>query len=319
MKVVIPGGSGQVGTILARDFASRGDEVVVLSRGANNRSAPWKVLAWDAETLADWQEQIDGADVVINLAGRSVNCRYNPENRRLIKESRTKSTAVVGEAIARAKKPPIVWLQMSTATIYAHRYDAPNDEETGIMGGSEPNAPDTWVFSIDVATSWERALDDAKVPECTRKVKLRTAMVMSPDRDGVFDVLLSLVRRGIGGTCGDGKQYVSWITDTDYTRAIRFIIESDSMDGAINLASPNPVPNAEFMGELRRAWGMPFGVPAPAWLLEIAAIPMQTETELILKSRRVIPGRLLNAGFTFDHPTWNDAAKNLCTRWRSQQ
>jgi NAD dependent epimerase/dehydratase family enzyme len=199
MKLVIPGGSGQVGTLLARAFHHDGHEVVILSR--RPVAAPWRMAAWDARTLDGWADELDGADVVINLAGRSVNCRYTADNRRAILESRVHSTRVVGQAIARAQRPPPVWLQASTATIYAHRFDAPNDETSGILGGAEPGAPDTWRFSIDVATAWERALDEAVTPH-TRKVKLRSAMTMSPDRGGVFDVLLRLVRLGLGGTAG---------------------------------------------------------------------------------------------------------------------
>jgi uncharacterized protein len=190
MKVVIPGGTGQVGTLLARALSGGGHEVVVLS--CNPGKTGWRVVGWDAETLGDWAAEIDGADVVINLAGRSVNCRYTAENRRLIKDSRVRSTQAVGQAITRAANPPSVWLQMSTATIYAHRYDAPNDEATGILGGAEADAPDPWRFSIDVAESWERAADEVVTPR-TRKVLLRSAMVMSPDRGGVFDTLLGLV------------------------------------------------------------------------------------------------------------------------------
>lgn len=154
MKIVIPGGTGQVGTVLARAFRKDGHEVVVLSR--RPQKADWRVVVWDAETLGDWAREFDGADAVINLAGRSVNCRYTPENRREMMDSRVKSTRVVGEAIAKAKNAPRVWLQSSTATIYAHRFDAPNDEENGIIGGSELNAPDSWKFSIDVARAWEQ-------------------------------------------------------------------------------------------------------------------------------------------------------------------
>ncbi len=153
MKIIIPGGSGQVGTLLARRFHSDGHEVTVLSR--NPADAPWNTAAWDGKTLGEWASHLDGADVVINLAGRSVNCRYNDENRRQMMDSRVDSTRVVGEAIASSANPPKVWLQASTATIYAHRFDAPNDDVTGILGGSEPDAPDTWRFSIDVATTWE--------------------------------------------------------------------------------------------------------------------------------------------------------------------
>ena len=180
MKVVLPGGTGQVGTILARALHADGHDVVVLSR--TPQRAPWRVIAWDARHFGAWTRELDGADVVVNLAGRSVNCRYTRENRRLIKDSRVSSTRVVGDAIAAAARPPRVWLQMSTATIYAHRYDAPNDEATGVIGGFEPGVPETWRFSIDVATAWERALKQASTPR-TRKVAMRSAIVMSPDRD----------------------------------------------------------------------------------------------------------------------------------------
>ena len=307
MKVVIPGGSGQVGTVLARAFAARGDRVVTLSRGAGS---------WDGESLGPWAGEIDGADVVINLAGRSVNCRYDTANREAMMQSRVRSTRVVGQAIAAAARPPRVWLQASTATIYAHRHDAPNDEATGIIGGSEPNAPETWRFSIDVVTAWERELDRAETPR-TRKVKLRSAVVLSPDRGGIFDTLLGLVRRGLGGTAGDGTQYVSWVHDADFVRAIEWLIEHDEVDGPVNIASPHPLPNAEFMRELRRAWGAPIGLPATAWMLEIGAWLMRTETELILKSRRVVPGLLLSRGFEFRYPRWREAAVDLCQRWRT--
>ena len=313
MKIVIPGGTGQVGTLLARSFHADGHEVVVLSR--TPRKATWRVVRWDAETVGDWVSEIDGADAVINLAGRSVNCRYHSANRRLIKESRVNATRAVGQAIARATSPPRVWLQASTATIYSHHYDAPNDEATGILGGTEPNAPDTWRFSIDVAKSWEQAANDAIVPR-TRKVLLRSAMTMSPDRGGVFDVLLGLVRWGLGGASGNGCQYVSWIHDQDFIRSIYWLIDHAELEGPVNIAAPNPVPNAEFMRALRAAWGIGFGLRAAKWMLEIGALFLRTETELVLKSRRVVPGRLLQSGFEFQFPTWPEAARDLCQRWR---
>src|SRR5262245_61913244 len=220
MKIVMPGGSGQVGTLLARAFLADGHAVLVLSR--KPRNAPWPMIPWDGETIGGWAAGIEGADAVINLAGRSVNCRYSAKNRKLIKESRIKATCAVGQAIARAVRPPRVWLQASTATIYAHRYDAANDEATGILGGPEADAPDTWRFSIDVAKAWEQAANDAVVPR-TRKVLLRSAMTMSPDPGGVFDTLLWLVRRGLGGACGDGRQYVSWIHEHDFIGAVYWL------------------------------------------------------------------------------------------------
>jgi len=316
MNILLPGGTGQVGTILARAFHADHHEVVVLSR--TPQRAPWRVVAWDAERLGPWTRELDGADVVVNLAGRSVNCRYTVENRRAIKDSRVNSTRVVGEAIAGAARPPRLWLQMSTATIYAHRYDAPNDETTGVIGGAEPGAPDTWRFSIDVATSWERALGQAATPR-TRKVALRTAVVMSPDRGGVFDLLLRLVRFGLGGQAGDGRQYVSWIHDRDFVRAVYWLIDHDKLDGAVNLAAPHPLPNADFMRALREAWGIRLGLPASAWMLEVGTWLLRSETELVLKSRRVVPGRLAQHGFAFERPTWPEAAHDLCRRRRLER
>ena len=313
MKIVLPGGSGQVGTVLARALQRDGHEVVVLSRGAG--SAPWRVVAWDARRLGPWADEIDGADVVVNLAGRNVNCRYTPANRAEIMASRVDSTRVVGEAIARAERPPRVWLQASTATIYAHRFDAPNDE-AGVIGGAEPDAPASWRFSIEVATAWERALDEAATPR-TRKVALRSAVIMSPDRGGIFDTLLGLVRRGLGGSAAGGRQYVSWIHEADFVRAILWLIEREDVDGVVNLAAPEPLPNAEFMRILREAWGTRVGLPATRWMLAVGARVMRTETELVLKSRRVVPRRLLDAGFTFEYPAWREAARELVARSRA--
>jgi uncharacterized protein len=313
MKVIIPGGSGQVGTILARAFHHAGHEVVILSRRPTK--AAWHVAEWDARTLGDWTTVIEGADVVINLAGRSVNCRYSAENRRLIKESRVISTRILGDAIARASRPPRVWLQASTATIYAHRYDAPNDEATGVLGGSEPGAPAAWRFSVDVATSWERELNESATPY-TRKVLMRSAMTVSPDRGGVFDTLLTLARCGMGGSAGDGRQYVSWIHDQDFVRAVYWLIEHDELEGPVNLAAPNPIPNSEFMSALRAAAGISFSLPAAPLMLEVGAFLLRTETELLLKSRRVIPGALTQSKFIFQFPGWAEAARDLCDRRR---
>ncbi|CAA9358680.1 MAG: Cell division inhibitor [uncultured Gemmatimonadetes bacterium] len=313
MKIILPGGSGQVGTLLARAFTREGHEVVVLSRGAG--PAPWRVVPWDAKTPGAWTAELEGADAVVNLAGRSVNARYGAAVRREIMESRVDSTRVLGEAIAACARPPRVWLQSSTATIYAHRFDAANDEATGIIGGDEPGAPDTWRFSIDVARAWERTLDEAVVPG-TRKVALRSAMVMSPDPGGIFDVLLGLVRRGLGGRSGSGRQYVSWIHHRDFVRAVSWLIGRDDFAGPVNLAAPGPLPNDDFMRALREAWGTRVGLPAAPWMLEVGAVFMRTETELVLKSRRVVPGRLAEAGFEFEFPAWPEAARDLCEGWR---
>ena len=312
MRIVIPGGSGQVGTVLARAFTDEGHDVVVLSRRVHQR--PWRVASWDGINLGDWKKEIDGCDVVINLAGRSVNCRYTAANRREILQSRVLSTRVVGQAIGQAVRPPRIWLQASTATIYAHSYDQANDERSGILGGREPHAPSAWRFSIDVANAWERAFNEAVAPR-TRKIALRSAMTMSPDREGIFESLLTLVRRGLGGAAGDGRQYISWIHYEDFIAAVRWLIAQDHIAGIVNVASPNPIPNAEFMRLLREASGVRVGLPASRWMLEVGAVFMRTETELILKSRRVVPTRLLEGGFQFQFPLWKDAAFDLCRQW----
>lgn len=315
MKIVIPGGSGQVGTVLARAFHRDGHDVVVLSR--RPRIAPWRVKPWDGATLGSWRREIDGADAVINLTGRSVNCRYTAANRQEILHSRLLSTHVVGLAIAQAATPPRVWLQASTATIYAHRYDAANDERSGVLGGHELNAPSTWRFSIDVAQAWEQAFDAARVQR-TRKVALRSAMTLSPDPGGVFDTLLALVRHGLGGSAGNGRQFMSWVHYEDFVAAVRWLIDREEIDGIVNVASPNPLRNADFMRILREEHGASFGLPAAEWMLEIGAVLLRTETELILKSRRVVPARLLENGFVFRHADWRDAARDLCRQWNAR-
>lgn len=314
LRIVIPGGSGQIGQILARHFHAQSHDVIVLAR--HPATTPWRTLQWDAQSLGPWARELDGADLVINLAGRSVNCRYTSANRREIKESRVQSTGVLGEAIAQAPHPPALWINASTATIYRHALDRAMDEHTGELGGSEPGAPSTWRFSIDVARSWEQAFFESRSP-ATRKVALRSAMVMSPDRGGVFDMLLRLVRYGLGGTSGSGRQYVSWVHDADFLAAIEFLTAHPELDGVVNISSPEPVPNAEFMRVLRQAWGAPIGLPATGWMLEIGAVFLRTETELILKSRRVVPARLLEAGFPFRFPAWSAAAHDLVCRWRN--
>ncbi|MDY7233285.1 TIGR01777 family oxidoreductase [Hyalangium rubrum] len=313
MKIVIPGGTGQVGTLLARAFLAQGHDVVILSRSGKGEA---RTVHWDGRTLGAWALELDGADAVINLAGRSVNCRYTQENLRAMKDSRVDSTRVVGQAIAQAQRPPRVWLQMSTATVYAHRFEAPNDEATGQLGGDEPDAPSYWRVSVDIAKAWEEAQREANTPH-TRKVALRTAMVMSPDRDGIFDVLLGLTRRRLGGAAAGGRQFVSWIHDRDFVRAVQFLLEHEEFEGPVNLVSPNPLPQRDFMAELRAAAGVGLGLPATKWMLEIGAFFMRTDTELLLKSRRVVPGRLHAAGFTFEFPEWPQAVRDLVSRWQT--
>ena len=313
MRIVIPGGSGQVGRVLARYFCSMGHDVTVLSR--RPAPAPWNVVRWTDSPQGEWIAHLEGSDVCINLAGRSVNCRYDAENRRQILDSRVRSTVLLNQVIAQLKRPPRVWLNASTATIYRHALDRPMDEYTGELGGNEAGAPDTWNFSISVAKAWEAAFFSGVTPH-TRKVALRSAITMSPDPGGAFGILLNLVRYGLGGAQGSGEQFVSWVHDWDFARAVDFLIARDDLEGVVNIASPNPIPNREFLVALRKAWRMPIGLPAPAWLIETGTFLMRTESELVLKSRRVVPVRLLDAGFGFQFPEWPQAAVDLVERYR---
>ncbi|WP_406480670.1 TIGR01777 family oxidoreductase [Streptomyces sp. NBC_01615] len=313
MKIVIPGGTGQVGTVLDRALTAAGHEVVILTR----RPAHDREVRWDGESLGPWAQVIDGSDVVINLAGRSVSCRYTAANLRAMMDSRVNSTRVVGEAIAAAARPPRVWLQMSTATVYAHRFDAPHDEATGVIGGGEPGVPGYWGYSVEIAKAWELAQERAETPH-TRKVALRSAMVMSPGRGGVFDVLLWLVRLGLGGPVAGGAQYVSWIHDQDFVRAVEFLIDRDDLTGPVNLASPGPLPQRAFMRALRAARGVPAGLPATKWMAALGAFALRSDTELLLKSRRVVPGSLLAEGFDFAYAEWSAAADDLVGRVRDR-
>jgi uncharacterized protein len=309
MKIVIPGGSGHVGTALARTLHHAGHHVVILSR---NVESPGRL--WDGRTLGDWVSELDGADAVINLAGRSVDCRYDARHREEIMRSRVDSTRVIGEAIASVARPPAVWLQMSTATIYAHRYDAPNDEHNGVLGGTELDVPEEWRFSVEVARAWEKTLDDAQTPN-TRKIKMRTGMVMSASRGGAFQALLRHVRLGFG-RFGDGRQFMSWIHERDFARAVQWLIAHDLVTGPVNVTAPEPLTNHEFTRVLREEWGTGVSVPTSEWMIGVGAWVLRTEPELVLKSRRVVPKRLLEQGFRFEFPQWSDAARDLCAQAR---
>lgn len=313
MKVVLAGGTGQVGAVLDRALTAAGHDVVVLSRNPVRE----RQVAWDARSSGPWTAEIDGSDVVVNLAGRSVSCRYTEANLRDMMDSRVQSAEAVGAAIAAAAKPPALWLQMSTATIYAHRFDAAHDEATGVIGGTETGVPDYWEYSVRIAKNWERAQEEATTPH-TRKVALRAAMVMSPDRGGVFDVLLRMARLGLGGPVAGGSQYLSWIHDRDFVRAVEFLIARDDIAGPVNLAAPGPLPHRAFMRDLRAVAGVRVGLPATKWMAEIGAFVLRTDTELLLKSRRVVPGRLLDEGFVFEQAAWPDAAADLVRRARER-
>jgi uncharacterized protein (TIGR01777 family) len=306
-RIILAGGNGFLGRLLAGSFSRRGFDVVVLTRSPAPGVNPVREVFWDGRTPGEWCAELNGARALINLAGRSVNCRYHTRHRKEILESRIDSTRVLGEAIARCDRPPRVWLNSSTATIYKHSLARSMDEATGEIGAT-PEAKDA--FSIEVARAWEAAFNEARTPS-TRKVTLRTAIVFSPVEGTVFRVLRRLVRCGLGGSMGGGEQFVSWIHEDDFCRAIAWLLERDDFGGVVNVAAPQPVPNAELMRTFRRVGGVPFGLPAARWMLECGAFFLRTETELIVKSRKVVPARLLASGFEFRFSRIEDALREI--------
>ena len=305
-RIIVAGGSGFLGRVLAKHFLAAGHQVTVLTRTPGRVDNGVGEEAWDGRTLGEWARKLEGAAAVINLAGRSVNCRYHARNRREILESRTHPTRVLGDAIARCASPPRVWLNASTATIYKHTF-GPAWDEAGDIGGTAAVKDE---FSVEVATAWERTFAEARTP-ATRKIVLRSAMVLGRGANSVFPTLRRLARLGLGGRMADGRQFVSWIHQDDFCRAIDWLLQREDFSGVVNLAAPNPVTNAEMMNTLCKVCRVPFGLPATRWMLEIGAFFLRTETELILKSRRVTPRQLLASGFQFRFPELRGALRDL--------
>jgi hypothetical protein len=305
-KIILAGGSGFLGGVLADYFAAKGMEVVILTRHPKSQTSSIREVHWDSESVGDWVKELDGARALVNLAGVSVNCRYHARNRKLLLDSRLNSTRVLGEAIAQCANPPPVWLNSSTATIYKQDFGPAWDEAGGIGGCTE--AKD--IFLVHIATEWERVFNEANTPR-TRKVVLRSAMVLGQAKNSVLPNLLRLARLGLGGSLAGGRQFVSWIHQEDFCRAVEWIIGHESLSGPMNLTAPNPVTNAEFMATIRKLCGAPFGLPATRWMLEFGAFCLRTETEVVIKSRRVVPGKLLADGFKFRFDDVKPAIENL--------
>ena len=297
--LVLAGGNGFLGHHLRQHFTQLGYRVVVISRSP--ATGP-DAVQWNARTLGPWAQVLEGAAVLVNMAGRTVDCRYNSANKQEIMASRVDSTRVLGEAVAACRTPPKVWLNSSTATIYAHTEgDKPaNTEAAGVIGTG---------FSVGVATAWEAAFWACKTPG-TRQVALRTSIVLGRD-GGAFPVMAKLAKVGLCTPQGSGQQWVSWLHVQDFCRAVEFLATQTEESGAFNVCAPHPVPNREFNGILCRALRPLLRLPQPAWLLEVGAFFLRTETELILKSRKVYPQRLLDLGFAFQYPTCEQAVTDL--------
>lgn len=310
-KIVILGGSGQIGQTLSAYFHAAGAQVVAISRNA--KPSPWTTDTWDGRSPGAWAAHLEGATAVINLAGSTINTRFTPENRKLILSSRVDATSVTGQAIRGCKLPPKVWVNASAVDLYPHTMTPCTETEvTGRQdtGAVDMTTPDSWRFISEVVWQWERALDEEETPE-TRKIALRTTLMLSPDKGGVFRLLYTLAKLGLGGPQGSGEQWMSWMHRLDYARAVDFILENEAIQGPVNITSPNPVTNREFMAGLRKAVHMPIGLPAPAFGIQLSSLLMRTEPVLVLKSRRSVPAVLHQHGFTWKFPDWETAAKDL--------
>lgn len=299
-KIVIAGGTGFLGKLLTSHFVSKGFEVVILTRKHEIDGGSVRYVKWDAENLGYWVTALEGADTLINLNGKSVDCRYTEANKQAIYDTRINSTYILGVAMGQCKSPPKVWINASSATIYRHAEDRDMDEATGELGAG---------FSVDVCKKWEHTFFEAGVSN-TRKVALRIAIVLGKS-GGALDPLMGLTRIGMCGRQGSGRQYFSWIHEDDFVGSVDWVCENEIASGIYNLAAPDPLPNQQFMKILRKSLGVQLALPIPKWLLEIGARIIQTETELILKSRRVVPMRLLKEGFNFKYPKLGLALESL--------
>jgi len=299
--IVIVGANGFLGRVLSRYFIQKKWNVVGIARTQRGVVDGVDFVEWDGEALGAWTEALEWVDVLVNLAGRSVNCRYGEENRRAVLDSRVKTTQLIGQAVAQCDNPPKVWINSSTATIYRHAEDRPQGDFDGEIGKG---------FSVNIAKAWEKAFFEDAI-DGVRKLAIRSAMVMADEPETVWTVLQRLARLGVGGRMGSGKQMVSWISDLDFARAVKWLAENGAATGTYNVSAPNPVQNTCLMRSVRESVGMKVGLPATKWMLEIGAFFMRTETELVLKSRWVVPARLLKEGFQFKDPDlkeWSNLA-----------
>lgn len=299
-KLIIAGGTGFLGQALIEHFKDSTDEIVIFTRSGSKTVGHVRYINWDARTMGNWCAELEGATAVINLCGKSVDCRYTEKNKALIFSSRLESTAVIGEAILRCTLAPQIWINGASATIYHHSETEPMTEHEGVYGTG---------FSVEVCKTWENIFNDYDLPT-TRKINLRISMVMG-NSGGVYPALMNIVKKGLGGTMGKGTQQVSWIHITDFCRMISWCIDHPEVHGVYNAVAPSPVTNKVLMQKLRKKASIPFGLPATAWMLEIGAFFIGTETELILKSRYSYPERALTEGFTFNFTTIDNCLSQL--------
>jgi uncharacterized protein (TIGR01777 family) len=299
-KIILAGGNGYLGRVLTNYYKDKAREIVILSRKEKDTEQNIRTVVWDGKTRGKWTAELVNADILINLYGKNVNCRYTEKNKAEIIASRVLPTELLGMVIHDMYEPPKLWINVTSATIYRHAEDRPQDEETGEIGSG---------FSVDVCNAWETAFNKYDTPK-TRKIALRMGIVLGRN-DSVFPRLLNLVKLGMGGKQGNGMQYVSWVHEHDVARSTEWLADHPELQGVFNCTAPVAVRNAELMRIIRHTYGIPFGLPAPQWLLEVGAIVIGTETELILKSRWVLPKRLLDSGFAFQYEMAEAAVKDI--------
>ena len=292
MKIIIAAGTGFLGRNLENYFLDKNYEVKILTRNPKRKNE----IFWDAKTIGIWKDELEHADVLINLAGKSVDCRYNDKNRKEIYNSRIDSTRVLQKAIDKCQNLPKIWLNASSATIYVHSETHLNTEKNGIIGDD---------FSMNICKSWEKEFFKTE-NQSIRKVALRTSIVLGKN-GGAFPKFKQISKLGLGGKQGRGNQLMSWIHIDDFCEAVNFIIENENLEGAINITAPKPLSNEDMMGQIRKKIKVSFGIPSPVWLLELASVFIKTETELMLKSRNVYPEILLENGFKFQFNDFHQA------------
>jgi len=298
-KLVIAAGTGFLGNVLVNHFKNKFDEIIILTRGESKTIDTIKYLNWNAKTLSGWEKELENTDILINLTGKSVDCRYTEFNKNEILNSRIDSTKILNQAVLQCKNPPVHWLNSSTSTIYRHSIDREMDEYSGEIGDD---------FSMNVAKSWEKSFFETETPK-TLKTALRTSIVLGK-KGGAFLPLKNLVKFGLGGKQGNGNQFISWIHEEDFARAVEFVID-EKLTGNINIVSPKPIKNREFMKTLQNSLKVVIGIPVSERLLKLGTKLIGTESELVLKSRNVIPKRLIDNGFEFEYADLKKAFNNL--------
>jgi uncharacterized protein (TIGR01777 family) len=304
-KIIIAGGTGFLGQAIIDKFKPITTEIIVLTRNPKPTEGNVQEVFWDAKTLGKWAENLEDSDALINLTGRSINCRHNEKNRKEIVESRVNSTTLLGKAIEQLKQAPKVWINASAANLYKDKNNVPNDESNTEYGSE---------FMDEVSIKWENAVNASTTPH-TRKVIMRITLILG-NGGGVFPVLKNLTKKGLGGKAGSGLQYMSSMHEEDFVNAIEWFISNENLSGIFNMASPEPITNKEFMKLLQKKLKIPFGLSSPTFAIKIGAFFMQTEPGLVLKSVKVVPKKLLDSGFSFKYPTTAAAIDNLIEKQR---